>query len=144
MISNAPHMLMFSLLASTLLAVVLLGLLNSFPWLSYALFLIFLGGVLILFTYISSLSSTHLFTSGGFKTVASFFILGAVLLLTPEALSEVGGWGLPPHNINMLIKELFTPIFYLIYLYLFAYLLITLLYVVVIMKIYYAPLRSAL
>nr|VFU78811.1 NADH dehydrogenase subunit 6 [Proasellus arthrodilus] len=140
--SNTPHMLISSLLTSTLLVVIVLGLLNSFPWLAYILFLIFLGGILILFTYISSLSTNHLFSEVKLSVVVMFFILASMLLLN-KTPSVTEGWASISCDTNMFMKELFTPTFYPLYLYLFVYLLITLLYVVMIMKVYYAPLRSS-
>nr|VFU78849.1 NADH dehydrogenase subunit 6 [Proasellus racovitzai] len=141
--SNTPHMLISSLLASTLLVVILLGLLESFPWLAYILFLIFLGGVLILFTYVSSLSSNLLFSEIKLEVVMLFALLAGGTLMSSKAPHMTNNLSLVKFNTDMFVKELFSPIFYPLYLYLFTYLLITLLYVVVIMKTYYAPLRSA-
>nr|VFU78841.1 NADH dehydrogenase subunit 6 [Proasellus solanasi] len=140
--SNTPHMLITSLLTSTLMIVVLLGLLSSFPWLSYILFLIFLGGILILFTYISSLSTNLLFSKVKLELIMVPITLTLMLLILNKTPHNVSGWMLFEYDNNMFMKELFTPVFYFLYLYLFVYLLITLIYVVVIMKVYYAPLRS--
>nr|VFU78897.1 NADH dehydrogenase subunit 6 [Proasellus meridianus] len=140
--SNTPHMLISSLLLSTLLVAIVLGMVDSFPWLAYMLFLIFLGGVLILFTYISSLSSNHLFSEVKLEIIAVAFALTMIALLTCQMEAGEGSYTSIEYDMSMFMKELFTPIFYPLYLYLFTYLLITLLYVVTIMKVYYAPLRS--
>nr|VFU78710.1 NADH dehydrogenase subunit 6 [Proasellus aragonensis] len=141
--SNTPHMLISSLLMSTLLIVVSLSFLTSFPWMSYILFLIFLGGILILFTYISSLSSNLLFSEVklGIVTMSSMAAIAIVLMNKTPSIMEM--YTLSNYDTNMFMKELFTPTFYPLYTYLFIYLLITLLYVVVLMKVYYAPLRSS-
>nr|VFU78709.1 NADH dehydrogenase subunit 6 [Proasellus jaloniacus] len=141
--SNTPHVLIVSLLVSTLMIVILLNLLSSFPWLSYILFLIFLGGILILFTYISSLSSNLLFNTIKLEIAVMFTISVCTMLFLSKIPHSTSGVSSLEHDINMYVKELFTPSFYLLYLYLFVYLLITLLYVVVVMKTYYAPLRSS-
>nr|VFU78671.1 NADH dehydrogenase subunit 6 [Proasellus granadensis] len=141
--SNTPHMLIISLLTSTLLIVILLGFLESFPWLSYILFLIFLGGILILFTYISSLSSNLLFGKIKLELMVSFVMLTLMLSALDSAPHNPSGWMSFKYDSGMLMSELFAPVFYFLYHYLFGYLLITLLYVVMIMKVYYAPLRSA-
>nr|VFU78824.1 NADH dehydrogenase subunit 6 [Proasellus ortizi] len=141
--SSTPHILIFSLLASTLVAVVILSLLNSFPWLSYILFLVFLGGILILFTYISSLSTNHLFSEVKLKIVIFLTSMFVLLTLTNNPPSQATSWGPNNYDADMFMKELLAPTFYPLYLYLFSYLLITLLYVVMIMKVYYAPLRSS-
>nr|VFU78603.1 NADH dehydrogenase subunit 6 [Proasellus margalefi] len=141
--SGTPHMLISALLASTLLVVVALGLLAPSPWLAYILFLIFLGGILILFTYISSLSANHLFSGAKLLTFAISAAIAFTTLSVNKTPAAVEEWGLMDHNMSMPMKELFTPALYPLYLYLFVYLLITLLYVVVVMKVYYAPLRSS-
>nr|VFU78654.1 NADH dehydrogenase subunit 6 [Proasellus beticus] len=141
--SNTPHVLIISLLASTLMIVILLNMLSSFPWLSYILFLIFLGGILILFTYVSSLSSNLLFNMIKLEIAVMFTILACVVLFLNKTPYTINGALMLEYDTNMFMKELFTPSFYFLYLYLFIYLLITLLYVVMVMKVYYAPLRSA-
>nr|VFU78642.1 NADH dehydrogenase subunit 6 [Proasellus ebrensis] len=141
--SNTPHTLILSLLVSTLMVVTSLGLLNSFPWLAYILFLIFLGGVLILFTYVSSLSVNHLFKEVKLKIVVMCPVLAIMMLMMNKTPATTNSWSLVKYDSNMFMKEIFTPMLYTLYLYLFIYLLITLLYMVMIMKIYYAPLRSS-
>nr|VFU78876.1 NADH dehydrogenase subunit 6 [Proasellus spelaeus] len=141
--SNTPHLLISSLLVSTLLIVIMLSLLTSFPWLSYILFLIFLGGILILFTYISSLSSNLLFSEVKLEIVVMFTIVASTITLMSKTPPATESHTMANHDTNMFMKELFMPTFYPLYLYLFIYLLITLLYVVMIMKVYYAPLRSS-
>nr|VFU78889.1 NADH dehydrogenase subunit 6 [Proasellus coxalis] len=144
--SKTPHILIASLLTSTLLAAIFLGSVKSFPWLAYILFLVFLGGVLILFTYISSLSSNPLFKKVKLEILAPMGALALITLLMsdPAVLTEtaacLGGFS----STGPLVKDLFSPLVYPLYLFLFIYLLITLLYVVTVMKTYYAPLRKTL
>nr|VFU78848.1 NADH dehydrogenase subunit 6 [Proasellus rectus] len=142
--SNTPHVLISSLLVSTLLVVIALGLMATSPWLAYILFLIFLGGVLILFTYISSLSTNHLFSELKLEISLAFVVASSTILLTSNMPYSAWDWTSLSCDTNMFMKELFAPTFYPLYLFLFIYLLITLLYVVMVMKVYYAPLRSSL
>nr|VFU96079.1 NADH dehydrogenase subunit 6 [Proasellus coiffaiti] len=141
--SSTPHILIASLLSSTLMSAIFLGMLKSFPWLAYILFLVFLGGILILFTYVSSLNSNPLFVELN-TTVAALWTLFSASLLVSNVLPTPDTWKMEGTTValNFSMKELFTPAFCPIYLYLFIYLLITLLYVVTIMKVFYAPLRS--
>nr|VFU78915.1 NADH dehydrogenase subunit 6 [Proasellus parvulus] len=144
--SSAPHILVAALLTSTAVASVLLSSVKPHPWLAYALFLVFLGGVLVLFTYISSLSSNLLFKKVKLEILAPALSL-VVLFMSfnkPPTPVESPSNPLMTPFLEMTLKELFSPAAYPLYLYLFMYLLITLLYVVALMKTYYAPLRKTL
>nr|VFU78665.1 NADH dehydrogenase subunit 6 [Proasellus grafi] len=120
--SSTPHLLILSLLTSTLLIALTLGFMNSFPWLAYILFLIFLGGILILFTYVSSLSTNHLFSGIKMEIVVLFTISAVALSLVTNVPFSDGSGSSMEYNTNMFMKELFTPVFYPLYLYLFVYL----------------------
>nr|VFU78732.1 NADH dehydrogenase subunit 6 [Bragasellus molinai] len=142
-LGKVPHILMFSILLSTLLTSILVGIMKMFPWSAYILFLVFLGGILILFTYVSSLSSNFLFTKLN-KTQILFFSvfmsIGLILSFNMENnISVVSLNSL--NNMDFLVKELFTPMAIFLYFYMFIYLLMTLIYVIFLMKTYYAPLR---
>nr|VFU78713.1 NADH dehydrogenase subunit 6 [Proasellus cavaticus] len=143
--SNTPHILITSLLFSTLLTALVLGLLKSFPWLAYILFLVFLGGILILFTYVSSLNSNPMMVKMKVWVILTFSSAATFLMCAstvPPAANIFSGTG-EATELTPSMKELFTPLHYPLYLYLFIYLLLTLFYIVTLMKIYYAPLRSA-
>nr|WEG23147.1 NADH dehydrogenase subunit 6 [Bithia sp. 1 HNL-2023a] len=49
------------LLIQTMLVSMMLGLMNKTFWFSYILFLIFIGGMLVLFIYVTSLASNEMF-----------------------------------------------------------------------------------
>lgn len=59
------------LVIQTLIISIIIGLISKTFWFSYILFLIFLGGILILFIYITSLASNELF----FFSIKYFFII---------------------------------------------------------------------
>lgn len=59
------------LIIQTLVISLIIGLISKTFWFSYVLFLIFLGGILILFIYITSLASNELF----FFSIKYFFII---------------------------------------------------------------------
>nr|YP_009487924.1 NADH dehydrogenase subunit 6 [Anopheles antunesi]AWB98183.1 NADH dehydrogenase subunit 6 [Anopheles aff. lutzii B PGF-2018]AWB99158.1 NADH dehydrogenase subunit 6 [Anopheles antunesi]AWB99392.1 NADH dehydrogenase subunit 6 [Anopheles aff. lutzii B PGF-2018]AWB99405.1 NADH dehydrogenase subunit 6 [Anopheles aff. lutzii B PGF-2018]AWB99925.1 NADH dehydrogenase subunit 6 [Anopheles antunesi] len=123
-------------------------------WFSYVLFLIFLGGMLILFIYVTSLSSNEMF-SMSFKLVMMsltiiffmnilFFIMDKSLIdqfmmnMEMEKLSNINN--LINENILSLNKMYNFPT-NLITLLLINYLFLTLLVTVKITKKFYGPLR---
>nr|AIW64800.1 NADH dehydrogenase subunit 6 [Mekongiella wardi] len=59
--SNHPMSMMFIIIIQTLLICLMMGNLMESFWLSYILLLTFLGGMLVLFIYISSIASNELF-----------------------------------------------------------------------------------
>ena len=63
------------LLIQTLLICLITGLIAKRFWFSYILFLIFLGGILVLFIYVTSLASNEIFTLSIKLTLISFIFL---------------------------------------------------------------------
>nr|AWB99873.1 NADH dehydrogenase subunit 6 [Anopheles rondoni] len=123
-------------------------------WFSYVLFLIFLGGMLILFIYVTSLSSNEMFSMSFKLTMISliifsiftilFFIIDKSLIeqfitnMEMEKLSNMNN--LINENILSLNKMYNFPT-NLITLLLINYLFLTLLVTVKITKKFYGPLR---
>nr|AWB98001.1 NADH dehydrogenase subunit 6 [Anopheles aff. oswaldoi A PGF-2018] len=123
-------------------------------WFSYVLFLIFLGGMLILFIYVTSLSSNEMFSMSFSLTMISllifsiftilFFIMDKSLIeqfitnMEMEKLSNLNN--LINENILSLNKMYNFPT-NLITLLLINYLFLTLLVTVKITKKFYGPLR---
>nr|WHM51911.1 NADH dehydrogenase subunit 6 [Porotermes adamsoni] len=68
------------LLLQTILMSTISGLLHQSFWYSYILFLIFLGGMLVLFIYVTSLASNEMFSM---STKMLSILVGAVMILTP-------------------------------------------------------------
>lgn len=69
----------FTLIIQTFLIVILSGILTKTFWFSYSLFLIFLGGILILFIYITSIASNEQFK---FKiNLYTFFIINLLIII---------------------------------------------------------------
>nr|YP_006503906.1 NADH dehydrogenase subunit 6 [Porotermes adamsoni]AFM92406.1 NADH dehydrogenase subunit 6 [Porotermes adamsoni] len=67
------------LLLQTILMSTISGLLHQSFWYSYILFLIFLGGMLVLFIYVTSLASNEMFSM---STKMLSILVGAVMILT--------------------------------------------------------------
>nr|AII41693.1 NADH dehydrogenase subunit 6 [Petrobiellus sp. 1 JZ-2014] len=60
-ISNHPLAMGLILMTQTMLTAILIGTLNQTFWFSYVLFLIFIGGLLVLFIYVASLAANEMF-----------------------------------------------------------------------------------
>nr|YP_009172214.1 NADH dehydrogenase subunit 6 [Kamimuria chungnanshana]ALF36423.1 NADH dehydrogenase subunit 6 [Kamimuria chungnanshana] len=59
---NHPLAMGLMLLLQTLLVTLITGFMTQSFWFSYILFLVFLGGLLVLFIYVTSLASNEMFT----------------------------------------------------------------------------------
>nr|YP_010894843.1 NADH dehydrogenase subunit 6 [Amiota nagatai]WJW73356.1 NADH dehydrogenase subunit 6 [Amiota nagatai] len=70
------------LLIQTLLICLLTGLMTKNFWYSYILFLIFMGGLLVLFIYVTSLASNEMFNLSLKLTLLSMIILFILLLMS--------------------------------------------------------------
>nr|YP_009487599.1 NADH dehydrogenase subunit 6 [Anopheles atacamensis]AWB98170.1 NADH dehydrogenase subunit 6 [Anopheles atacamensis] len=123
-------------------------------WFSYILFLIFLGGMLILFIYVTSLSSNEMF-SMSFKLILLsmmiFFMFNILFYIIDKSLIDQFMSNMEMEqlsNMNNLIKEnilslnkMYNFPTNLITLVLINYLFLTLLVTVKITKKFYGPLR---
>nr|UPX88085.1 NADH dehydrogenase subunit 6 [Aedeomyia squamipennis] len=142
------------LLLQTFYTCIFISLYIQILWFSYSLFLIFIGGMLILFIYVTSLSSNEMFSTS-MNLMFSFFMFLIIsmlmILLTDKSLlekftlnSEIWTFNnfkmLYIENTEMLNKMYNFPI-NLITLMLINYLFLTLLMAVKVTKKNYGPLR---
>lgn len=142
------------LLLQTTVICLITGLLNKSFWFSYILFLIFLGGILVLFIYVTSIASNEIFSLSTKITITIPLIFILLILITWFIDKPI----FIPNFINNEIETI--PHFYsfftenslslnklynyptnLITLLLINYLLITLIAIVKITKLFYGPLR---
>nr|YP_010462980.1 NADH dehydrogenase subunit 6 [Epeorus alexandri]UUJ36859.1 NADH dehydrogenase subunit 6 [Epeorus alexandri] len=141
------------LLCQTLLVALITGLLAPTCWFSYILFLVFLGGMLVLFIYVTSLASNEMFSISA-RTMALtgaclFLILSVSYLNDPSiwALSNYSDqaqaldWASPLPTLGLLVKLYNNPT-HLFTLLLVIYLFLTLIAVVTVTQIFEGPLRS--
>nr|ASM82810.1 NADH dehydrogenase subunit 6 [Neoperla sp. FS-2017] len=150
---NHPLAMGLTLLIQTLLVCLISGLTTQTFWFSYMLFLVFLGGLLVLFIYVTSLASNEMFSltpSTSFMFISllatSFLLYLATdpVWLTPlmknlDMMPTLPG--MPAEEIPPLMK-LYNQPTNLITLMLALYLFITLIAVVHITKISFGPLRQ--
>nr|QNV11699.1 NADH dehydrogenase subunit 6 [Rhamphomyia barbata] len=72
---NHPLAMGLMLLMQTFLICLITGLMTKSFWFSYILFLIFLGGMLVLFIYVTSLASNEMFSMSMNLMIFSLIIL---------------------------------------------------------------------
>nr|QXU57659.1 NADH dehydrogenase subunit 6 [Cherax parvus] len=148
-----PLSMGLTLLTQTILICIMSGLFNPTFWFSYILFLIFLGGMLILFIYISSLASNEPFKMRLSSTlmVSSTFPLGASLVfLDPMLLTSKfynsSEFLLLDNKINPIylsISTIYSSPQTPLTIFMISYLLLTLIVVVKIINITSSPLRPS-
>nr|WEF74951.1 NADH dehydrogenase subunit 6 [Parnassius nomion] len=79
---NHPLSMGLLILLQTLLICLLSGMLINTYWFSYILFLVFLGGLLVLFIYVSSIASNEMFYNNFFMKLTLIFIFLLSMLLS--------------------------------------------------------------
>nr|UAM95679.1 NADH dehydrogenase subunit 6 [Coreamachilis songi] len=150
---NHPVAMGTILMIQTTLIAILLGNTYMSFWFSYILFLIFLGGLLVLFIYVASLASNEMFyTNFNPKMLVTIMLLTILLcsldfLMTPMKLYSMQS--LPSNNnLNNLLMETLSKFYSstisFMTLSLILYLLLTLIAVVKITKMNLGPLRKLL
>lgn len=138
-----PLAIIFVLIFQTILISIFMYTITQFPWFSYTLILVFLGGILILFTYISNIASNEIFKPNLkilfpliIAPLASFILTRPKQRLSPEALNTS-----KDQFTNLTIFKPFSFSIMPITLLIAAYIILTLLTVVKIRKINQGPLR---
>nr|YP_010952577.1 NADH dehydrogenase subunit 6 [Theretra silhetensis]WMQ52910.1 NADH dehydrogenase subunit 6 [Theretra silhetensis] len=144
------------ILIQTMLTCLLSGMLIKTYWFSYILFLTFLGGLLVLFIYVSSIASNELFLfSNNMKTM--FFIMMLMMILIQYIFMKNLNWMNLINNSEMNnflnfmffnnenkinLNKLYNNNSSMLMLLLIIYLFITLIAVVKITNIFFGPLRT--
>nr|YP_009262400.1 NADH dehydrogenase subunit 6 [Gramastacus insolitus]ANI86976.1 NADH dehydrogenase subunit 6 [Gramastacus insolitus] len=148
-----PLSMGLTLLTQTILVCLLTGTFNTTFWFSYILFLIFLGGMLILFIYIASLASNESFQINFLlicTLLASFFLSLSLMIMDPltffNPLFSFSSEFFFQNKMNpapLLTNMIYSlPSSFLVAL-MISYLLLTLLVVVKIINISSSPLRPS-
>nr|QCC24966.1 NADH dehydrogenase subunit 6 [Bactrocera dorsalis] len=152
---NHPLAMGLMLLIQTLQICLITGLMAKSFWFSYVLFLIFLGGMLVLFIYVTSLASNEMFSlSMKLTTICMMIMLTTTLIAAfldkMSTSSFIQNLEMQPlYNFNLTVSEnslslhkLYNYSTNFITILLMNYLLITLIAVVKITKLFYGPLRQ--
>nr|YP_010956269.1 NADH dehydrogenase subunit 6 [Kroppcarcinus siderastreicola]WMY25233.1 NADH dehydrogenase subunit 6 [Kroppcarcinus siderastreicola] len=136
------------LLIQTILISITIGLTTYSFWFSYILFLVFLGGMLILFIYVASLASNEPFM---FKLssmmLISFMTLTPLIMLLSDPISHSSNILLSQSSLefmkstNFITSWIYNSPSMMFTIYIVSYLLLTLIVVVKIVNLFKGPLR---
>nr|YP_010968416.1 NADH dehydrogenase subunit 6 [Capila neolineata]WNO18754.1 NADH dehydrogenase subunit 6 [Capila neolineata] len=146
------------ILIQTFLICLISGLYIYTYWFSYILFLTFLGGLLVLFIYVSSIASNELFKFKFNNKMLLMLMLMMMILLFIFFMMKfnwmnllINSFNLEKYynyliiinnNNNINLTKLYNEQTYLLMIMMIIYLFITLIAVVKITNIFYGPLRS--
>nr|YP_010868528.1 NADH dehydrogenase subunit 6 [Calinaga buddha]WGU20179.1 NADH dehydrogenase subunit 6 [Calinaga buddha] len=155
--TNHPISMGLLILLQTFLMCIFLGMLINSYWFSYILFLIFLGGLLVLFIYVSSIASNE-FLKFPMKNKFIFIFLFMFTLLINLYFKNNLTWLNLSFNEDMInihhlflfinnenninLFKLYNEQTYFLMIMMITYLFITLIAVVKITNIFFGPLRS--
>nr|WAX39321.1 NADH dehydrogenase subunit 6 [Homalosilpha sp. 1 ZQW-2020] len=146
---NHPLAMGLMLLIQTIIMCIMSGLLSQSFWFSYILFLIFLGGMLVLFIYVTSLASNEMFFMSMKMIIITIMIIFMLMLLinlnyminNMEVMLHDYMYSTENEMMNSLMK-LYNQPTNLITIMLASYLFLTLIAVVKITNISKGPLRQ--
>nr|YP_010987366.1 NADH dehydrogenase subunit 6 [Lednia tumana]QCF39720.1 NADH dehydrogenase subunit 6 [Lednia tumana]WOL43209.1 NADH dehydrogenase subunit 6 [Lednia tumana] len=144
------------LLLQTVIISLLTGMMAQSFWFSYILFLVFLGGVLVLFIYVTSLASNEMFSMSMHLLIPTFLVMSLLAMAmifvdfsllmntitNSETLSIIHAQNYQEESVSTLMKLYNSPTG-TINLALVLYLFLTLIAVVKITKITHGPLRKS-
>nr|YP_010329912.1 NADH dehydrogenase subunit 6 [Cucullia pustulata]UNP54661.1 NADH dehydrogenase subunit 6 [Cucullia pustulata] len=157
MFLNNPLSMGLMILIQTLLTCLLSGMMIKTYWFSYILFLTFLGGLLVLFIYISSIASNEMFKSYFNMKIIFLFFFFMMMIFLMIFSNNISWMNLSVNsdmenflNLKMFfnnenkisLNKLYNNQTFMIMMMLVIYLFITLIAVVKITNIFYGPLRS--
>nr|YP_010527074.1 NADH dehydrogenase subunit 6 [Gastropacha populifolia]UXR12411.1 NADH dehydrogenase subunit 6 [Gastropacha populifolia] len=156
---NHPLSMGLMILIQTLLTCLLTGMMIKTYWFSYILFLTFLGGLLVLFIYMTSIASNEMFSIKMNMKIMFFFIFNIMILFSLMHMFNLNWMNLTINSeMNKLLEltlffnnenkislnKLYNQQTYMLMMMMIIYLFITLIAVVKITNIFYGPLRSSL
>nr|YP_009250295.1 NADH dehydrogenase subunit 6 [Gromphadorhina portentosa]AMW91050.1 NADH dehydrogenase subunit 6 [Gromphadorhina portentosa] len=144
---NHPLAMGLMLLIQTILIAMITGLMSHSFWFSYILFLIFLGGMLVLFIYVTSLASNEMFTLSTPLIITTMLMTPFILILLNKSFIMKSQETLMFQStlnslINLPLIKLYNLPTNIITIILASYLFLTLIAVVKITNIFIGPLRQ--
>nr|ASM41883.1 NADH dehydrogenase subunit 6 [Scaphoideus varius] len=138
---KTPMSMGILLLIQTTLTTILISKLFSSSWMAMTIFLMLIGGLLILFMYMSSIASNEKFTPNIYMMLPFMFIIIPMEeLLCETQMNEKLTMFVPNESITLM--KIYNKKSMLITILMFLYLLLTMISVSSIIKIYKGPLRS--
>nr|YP_010446943.1 NADH dehydrogenase subunit 6 [Chamaepsila testudinaria]UTM10308.1 NADH dehydrogenase subunit 6 [Chamaepsila testudinaria] len=151
---NHPLAMGIMMLIQTIMISMITGLIAKTFWFSYILFLTFIGGMLVLFIYVTSLASNEMFSFSTKLTLILFCLFAMMFIISiisdkSYIIYYMNNEMNSIYNMNSYIKEnslslikMYNYPTNLITILLMNYLLMTLIVVVKITNLFYGPLRS--
>nr|YP_010272352.1 NADH dehydrogenase subunit 6 [Parascaphoidella transversa]UKE80336.1 NADH dehydrogenase subunit 6 [Parascaphoidella transversa] len=140
-ILSTPMSMGIFLLIQTSISTMLMAKLMVSSWMPMIMFLMLIGGLLILFMYMSSIASNE-----KFKPTLMFFLFFTLMLIPFEEMmsenqmNDIQQWNFPIESITLL--KIYNKKTMAITIMVFLYLLLAMISVTKIIKIYSGPLRS--
>nr|YP_010602070.1 NADH dehydrogenase subunit 6 [Ocellarnaca braueri]WAM61699.1 NADH dehydrogenase subunit 6 [Ocellarnaca braueri] len=152
---NHPLTMTLIIVFQTLLICTFTGFISQSFWFSYILFLVFLGGMLVLFIYMTSLASNEMFSMPVKTIFITFLIINSIIIISwliDTSFTNMFSMNLDmiPNNSNysnywsetsLSLTKLYNQPTSLNTLMLVLYLFLTLIAIVKITNIFYGPLR---
>nr|AII02460.1 NADH dehydrogenase subunit 6 [Apatelopteryx phenax] len=153
---NHPLSMGLMILIQTLLTCLMTGMLIKTYWFSYILFLTFLGGLLVLFIYVTSIASNELFFFKLNMKMMSIIMINIIMIMSVMYMYNMNWMNLSINlEMNSIMKmimffnnenkinlnKLYNQQTYMMMMMMIIYLFITLIAVVKITNIFYGPLR---
>nr|AIY61630.1 NADH dehydrogenase subunit 6 [Nasutitermes takasagoensis] len=132
------------LLMQTIMVCLISGTMYSSFWFSYILFMIMIGGMLVLFMYMTSLASNEMFSPSNKMLMASSIILPILVYMMPTLTNnkEMGAHDTMMENeITMTTTVMYNQTMGMMTTMLVIYMLLTLIVVVNIINVSKGPLR---
>nr|YP_009502503.1 NADH dehydrogenase subunit 6 [Neptis alwina]AWV82905.1 NADH dehydrogenase subunit 6 [Neptis alwina] len=154
---NHPLAMGLLILIQTLLTCLLSGMMINTYWFSYILFLIFLGGLLVLFIYVSSVASNELFKISFLNKLSFSFYIFLIFIISiifknnliwmnfsfnDEMNNFFNMFMFFNNEFNFNLSKLYNEQTYCLMTMMIIYLFITLVAIVKITNIFFGPLRS--
>nr|AII02538.1 NADH dehydrogenase subunit 6 [Dysstroma truncata] len=158
MFLNHPLSMGLMILLQTLFMCLISGMLIKTYWFSYILFLTFMGGLLVLFIYVSSIASNEMFSSININMKIFIFMFLSILIIMQILFYNNLNWMNLSNDImdnnnffnlyffnnenKFNINKLYNNHNFMLMMLMVIYLFITLIAVVKITNIFYGPLRT--
>nr|YP_009327149.1 NADH dehydrogenase subunit 6 [Orthetrum glaucum]ANX09973.1 NADH dehydrogenase subunit 6 [Orthetrum glaucum] len=141
-----PMNMGITLLLQTIMMTILMGLMSYSSWFSYILFLVFLGGMLVLFIYMTSIASNEMFKKSMYLPALIMFMIIMTLLFTmlmDPFMSTISMTDLMTNsnNSNMIMSPLYNNPISVVTVFMVLYLFLTLIVIVSLTKFNKGPLR---
>nr|WDE73772.1 NADH dehydrogenase subunit 6 [Stenopelmatus sp.] len=153
---NHPLAMTLLILIQTMLICMVTGMISQSFWFSYILFLVFLGGMLVLFIYITALASNEMFniptkflliTISIMMVFIMIFMLidksfTSIMLMNSDMITTIDNLNLLNNESTLSLTKLYNKPTDFITLLLVMYLFLTLIAIVTITNIFQGPLRQ--